>query len=55
MNSLTSLIFTAFVYAASVLGSVVGYGCGAAMLEIYIDFIAYSPSLLNLTSKDENL
>lgn len=41
------LSLVAFVYASATVGPVLGFGCGAALMELYVDFI--SPSVVKLT------
>lgn len=34
------VIFAAFVYSSAVLGPVLGFGCGAALMEVFVDFLS---------------
>ena len=45
---------TGLVYAAAILGSVVGFGVGAGMLAIYVDFFTkYTPAYLGIDAKHD--
>ncbi|XP_067936676.1 solute carrier organic anion transporter family member 5A1-like [Watersipora subatra] len=44
--------YIAFVYAASTLGPVLGFGAGAALTEIYVDFASLSEIAPTLTPSD---
>ena len=39
-------VFVAFVYASATLGPVLGFGCGAALMEVYVDFA--TPEVINV-------
>lgn len=40
------------MYAAATLGPVLGFGCGAALMEVYVDFMTPSVIKLPITSTD---
>jgi len=45
-------IVVGIIYAASILGAVIGYGGGSAMINVYIDVFTHNPKDYGLTSKD---
>ena len=48
------LCVSAIIYASSVVGAVVGFGCGFAMLEVYVDVFSSYMSYPEIASLNSN-